>query len=59
MVKYEGKPSSATALFKSYVYYVLVNDNTVTWEELEWGLYSSQMGDYIPHDKVYTDWIYE
>lgn len=59
LVRYEGKPSSATALFKKYVYYVLVNDNTVTWEELEWGMFSSQLGDYIAHNRVYTDWTYE
>ncbi|MBQ7933314.1 MAG: hypothetical protein IJ327_00800 [Lachnospiraceae bacterium] len=53
LVRYEGDAPSPNATFTNYVYYVLVNDNTVTWEELEWGILSSQMGDYIPHMSVY------
>ena len=46
------EPSSATARFSSCVHYVLVNDNTLTWDELEWGMLSSQLGDYIHHRSV-------
>lgn len=55
LVKYEGKPTSKSATFSDYVYYVLVNDDSVTWDELEFGLASSQLGDYIDFYKVYSD----
>ena len=59
LVKYEGKPASATALFDRYEYYVLVHDKNVTWKELEWGMFSSQMGDYIDHYRVVSKHIME
>ena len=54
-----------TAYEKSYKYlmaypsetlmqYVLVNDRTVTWEQIWEGLVSSQLGAYIDHHTVYT-----
>lgn len=59
LVKFEGKPSSMSATFVRYVYYVLVHDKNVTWKELEWGMFSSQFGDYIDHCRVYTSHITE
>ena len=53
LVRYEGPAPSPNATFTDYVYYVMVNDPDVTWKELEWGLLSSRMGDYIPHMVVY------
>ena len=55
LMRYEGEPSSQWALFDRYVRYVLVNDNTLTWEDIEYGMFSSQMGDYIDHNTVYVD----
>ena len=55
MMRYEGKPESPHANYGHYLRYVLVNDNTVTWEDIERGMLSSQSGDYIPHEEVYTD----
>lgn len=52
LVKFEGEPSSASALFDRYEYYVLVHDTEVTWKKLEWGTFSSQMGDYIDHCRI-------
>jgi len=52
LLKLYDEPSSATARFTSCEHYVLVNEDTVTWDELEWGMFSSQMGDYIPHRTV-------
>lgn len=52
LVKMEGKPRSVNALFDRYEYYVLVHDNTLTWSEIEHGMFSSQMGDYIDHCSV-------
>jgi len=59
LVKLEGKPQSATALFDRYEYYVLVHDETLTWSEIEWGMFSSQMGDYIDHCSVVQKHIIE
>ena len=46
------EPFSATAKFTSCEHYVLVNEAEVTWDELEWGMFSSQMGDYIAHRSI-------
>lgn len=59
LVKFEGEPSSPSALFDRYEYYVLVHDKDVTWKELEWGMFSSQMGDYIDHRSVVQKHITE
>lgn len=59
LMKYEGQAESQSALYKSYVRYVLTNDDTVTWQELIHGMLSSQFGDYIPHKNVCIDLIYE
>ena len=52
--KFEGKPSSSTAIYSDYIYYVLVNDESVTWEQIEHGMFSSRFGDWIDHKKVYS-----
>lgn len=57
LVKFSGEPSSAHAVFDTYVYYVLVHDPKVTWKELEHGMFSSQFGDYIDHHLVYGEHI--
>lgn len=57
LMKYEGRPNSATAIFSEYTYYVLVNDNTVTWDDIEHGMLSSQFGDWIDHYIVYSDLV--
>lgn len=59
LVKYTGAPKSQSAIFSEYTYYVLVNDNTVTWDKLEFGLFSSQSGDYIDHYRVYADLVFK
>ncbi len=51
---YEGKLRQGAA-FDAYDRYELVNDENVTWEELEWGMFSSQFGDYIPFHTAYCD----
>lgn len=55
MLRYEGEAETPYATYDSYVRYVLVNDDTVTWEDILHGLYSSQSGAYIDHYSVYTD----
>ncbi|MBR6644114.1 MAG: hypothetical protein IKL28_10725 [Lachnospiraceae bacterium] len=59
LVKFEGKPTSATAIFDRYEYYVLVHDKDVTWKRIEWGGFSSQMGDAIDHCRVVSKHITE
>jgi hypothetical protein len=59
LLKYEGKPTSETALFDSYTYYVLVDDDTLAWDEIMWGMLSSQHDAYIPHFRVYSDLTYK
>jgi len=59
LVKYTGKPRSDSAAYSGYTYYVLVNDNTLTWEEIENGMVSSQSGAWIDHYLVYSDLTYK
>lgn len=59
LAKFEGEPSSPSAIFDRYEYYVLVHDTDVTWKELEWGMFSSQMGDYIDHYRIVSKHITE
>lgn len=54
LMKYEGKPRSKWASFSEYVRYVLTNDKTVTWEDIEDGMFSSMMGDWIDHYLIYS-----
>ena len=57
LMKYEGTiPSYLSSKTPQAVSrYVLTNDNTVTWDEISWGLVSSQFGDDIDHFSIYTD----
>lgn len=59
IMKYEGQAESPTASYKSYIRYVLTNDDKVTWQKLMHGMFSSKMEDYIDHISVCTDLIYE
>lgn len=59
LMRYEDVPKSETATFTVCERYVLVHDNTVTYDRLQYGLYSSQMGDYIDHMGVYNDYQYK
>ena len=54
LMHYTGK-LPATAVYSDYNYYVLVDDDSVTWEDIEHGMFSSQFGDFIPHCALYQD----
>ena len=56
---FEAEAETPGAVYDSYIRYVLVNDDAVTWDQLMRGMYSSRLGDYIPFDAVYTDYIHE
>nr|MCR5520790.1 hypothetical protein [Lachnospiraceae bacterium] len=47
-------PKVKSALFNSAERYVLVDDKTVTWDDLVNGMISSRFGDYIPFEEIYT-----
>ncbi len=57
LMKYEGEAESREATYTSYVRYVLVNDDTVTWDEIMHGMISAIADDYIPHKTIYTDLV--
>ena len=44
-----------TALIAKYEYYVLVDNKDVTWEDIERGMFSSQLGDQIEHCMICSD----
>ncbi len=58
LLRYEDSAESKTALYSSYVRYVLTRDETVTWHDIFHGMVSSQLGDWIDAVSVYTDLIY-
>ena len=56
LMYYTGEaPAAQKASYDTIARYVLTNDDQVSWEDLQKGLYSSQLGDYIDHYTVYTD----
>ena len=57
MLHFTGDAPNATSLFEKYDYYVLVDDETVTWEQIEHGMFSSTYGDYIRHSTVYANYL--
>ena len=59
LMRYEDIPKSETATFTSCERYVLTHDDSVTYDRLQYGLYSSQLGDYIDHLQVYSDYRYK
>lgn len=58
LLRYEGEAESKTALYSSYVRYVLTHDEAVTWDDITRGLLSSQSGAVIDAYDVCTDLIY-
>ena len=59
LLRFEDVPKSPTATYTVCERYVLVHDADVTYDRLQYGLYSSQMGDYIAHTEVYSDYQYK
>ena len=53
----ESPPASAT--FTKRDMWILVNDNEVTWEQIQHGMFSSQFDDYIDHRTVYSKYTYK
>jgi len=55
LVKYEGKAETPDATYTSFVRYVLVNDDKVTWDDIMHGVSVPGLGDYISYRVIYTD----
>lgn len=55
MKRFEGEPSSSSAVFSFYTYYVLCDDEATTWKDCEKSMYSSNTKDWIRFMKVYSD----
>lgn len=55
--RFEGEPDSSTALFSSYIVYVLTDNGEAAGEELWKSTFSSQLGAYIPHTVVFSKMI--
>ncbi len=54
LMHYEGE-GPAGALFKTYDYWVLTDDDSLTWAQIERSVYSSDSADFIRHCTVFTD----
>lgn len=48
-------PILSSGLPEKVTRYVLVNDDSAGWEDLTYGLISSQLGDYIDHFTIYSE----
>ena len=55
--RYDIKPESKSATYESCTKYVLVDDNSLTWEDIEQSMLSSQSDFHIDHYTVYNDYV--
>ena len=55
---YSGEKERENMAYDAYEHYVLVNDNSVTWEQIWESLISSQYGASIHHWTICSDYIY-
>ena len=53
---YTGK-APVQASYSSYDFYVLVDDNLITWDDIEKGMTRSRLGDAIKHCSVYQNMV--
>ncbi len=51
----DHRPATSSREERFYIRYVLTHDDDLTWAEIEYGLFSSQLGDYIEHYSIYTE----
>jgi len=56
MIRQTGKAPSESSLFDSYDYYLLVDDPSVTWDDISRALFSSQMVEIPRFSTVYQDY---
>lgn len=56
---FREEPVSDGATYSEHIRYVLVNDDTVTWDQIWKGMISSQSGAWIDHKTVYSKYNYD
>lgn len=54
---FSGRSEVENSTYDAYEYYVLVNDDTITWEQIWNGLISSQLDAAVEHHIVYAELI--
>ena len=59
LMHYSVEAPRATATWTKCERYVLVNDDTLTWDQIESGMFSSQFGAFIPHDPIYAEYTWK
>ena len=59
LMHYTGEAPSQSAKFSRYDRYVLVDDDTITWDQIWSGMLSSQYGASIQHDQVYCEYTWK
>ena len=59
LMRYEENDPPEMATFNSAVYYVLVNDNTYTLDDIQWSMLSSQSTDWIDFHYVSIEYDYK
>lgn len=59
LMHFTGTPRAPGSLVASYDYYVLLNREDVTWEDIESSMLSSQAGAMIHHMMVYSEYRYK
>ena len=55
---FTGEKEQENMAYDAYENYVLVNDSSVTWEQIFEGMISSRFGDGIDHWTIASDYIY-
>lgn len=55
--RYDITPESPSATYSSCTKYILINEDGLTWNEINRSMLSSQSNDYIDHYTVYNDYI--
>ena len=58
LVRFTGEPYVSDGLYTAYDRFVLVDEESVTWRELEWGVFSSQTDDCIPYEEVFCEYTW-
>ena len=58
LMHFTGEKEQENMAYDAYENYVLVNDSSVTWEQIFEGMISSRFGDGIDHWTIASDYIY-
>jgi len=59
LMHYSVEAPTKAATWTTCERYVLVNDDTLTWNRIEQGMFSSVFGDNIAHDSIYAEYTWK